>query len=85
MPAVSFSFSHFPQSKVTSRFGRQLYLYHFLFYLQFSEILQVLSIQSEKCEIFFPKVTVFVLRFWKSIISIKLLFLQEEEKYFNFS
>ena len=83
MPAVSFSFSHFPQSKVTSRFVDS-YIYIIFFYLQFSRDTSGFNIQSEKWEIFFPKVTFFVLRFWKSIISIKLLFLQEEEKCINF-
>lgn len=83
MPAVSFSFSHLPQSKVTSRFIESG-IYIILFYLQFSRDTSGFNIQSEKWEIFFPKVTFFVLRFWKNIISIKLLFLQNEEKYINF-
>ena len=82
MSAISFSFSHFPQSKGDIKVRRE-FVYHF-FYLQFSRDTSGFHIQSEKWEIFFPKGTFFVLRFWTNIISITLLFLQDEEKYIHF-
>lgn len=58
MPAVSFSFSHFSQSKVTSRFIESC-IYIISFYLQFSRDTSGFNIQSEKWEVFFPNVTFF--------------------------